>query len=489
MKRIKSINLNISLTMKKTNSKTTIKTFVTLILLCFYGYHNNVMGQYAVIVNFTGLSGAYSGGTPQTDQNVISDGTYIYGMTNGGGTSGLGVIYKVMPDGTNYSVLMDFTGALNGSKPEGSFIYDGTYLYGMTSTGGTSNLGTLFKIKTDGTGYVKLKDFTGTLNGSTPKGSLIYDGTFLYGITSLGGAWGQGDIFKIKPDGTGYTNLYGFNTSIGLGLKGSLCSDGTYLYGMTNSGGLNNKGILFKVMPDGTGFSTLLNFNGALNGANPLGSLTFDGTYLYGMTENGGSSDYGVVFKILPNGTGYVKLNDFTGVVNGRNPKGSLIFNGTILYGMTRSGGSSNSGTIFNITTSGTYTKLWDFTGAAGGFPTGSLNLISGNLYGMTTSGGPIGAANGTIFKYQLLATNLNENNFIDSFFISPNPSNGQMTIEKPENMESCQLSVHNLMGELMYSEIIKERLTSINLNLKTGLYIVSLYNKGQKTTRKIIVE
>ncbi|MBK7669597.1 MAG: hypothetical protein IPJ32_21020 [Sphingobacteriaceae bacterium] len=50
-------------------------------------------------------------------------------------------------------------------------------------------------------------------------------------------------------------------------------------------------------MPVGTGFSTLLNFNGALNGANPLGSLTFDGTYLYGMTENGGSSGSGVILN------------------------------------------------------------------------------------------------------------------------------------------------------------------------------------------------
>ncbi|MBK7668657.1 MAG: T9SS type A sorting domain-containing protein [Sphingobacteriaceae bacterium] len=410
-------------------------------------------------------------------------------MTNGGGVSGLGVIYKVLPDGTNYSVLMNFTGAVNGSRPEGSFTYDGTYLYGMTSTGGTSDLGTLFKIKTDGTGYVKLKDFTGTLNGSTPKGTLIYDGTFLYGITSLGGAWGQGDIFKIKPDGTGYTNLYGFNTSIGLGLKGSLCTDGTHLYGMTNSGGLSNKGIIFKILPDGTGFSTLLNFNGALNGANPLGSLTFDGTYLYGMTENGGSSGSGVVFKILPNGTGYVKLNDFTGIINGSNPKGSLIFNGTLLYGMTRTGGSSNSGTIFNITPSGTYTKLWNFTGGTGGFPTGSLYLNGGDLYGMTTSGGPIGAANGTIFKYQLITTDINETNFANSFLISPNPSNGQITIKVAEITGSCDLSVHNLLGELVFSETIKEKSTGINLNLKTGLYFVSLDNKGQKAIRKIIVE
>jgi hypothetical protein len=43
----------------------------------------------------------------------------------------------------------------------------------MTVTGGISDSGTVFKIKPDGTGYVKLLDFAGSLNGKWPEGSLF----------------------------------------------------------------------------------------------------------------------------------------------------------------------------------------------------------------------------------------------------------------------------------------------------------------------------
>ncbi|MDP1746501.1 MAG: hypothetical protein Q8L90_13050, partial [Bacteroidota bacterium] len=84
-----------------------------------------------------------------------------------------------------YTKLFDFEGT-NGSKPFGSLISDGTFLYGMTPLGGTGTAcfggcGVIFKIKSDGTGYTKLLDFTGTTNGNIPMGSLISDGTFLYG--------------------------------------------------------------------------------------------------------------------------------------------------------------------------------------------------------------------------------------------------------------------------------------------------------------------
>lgn len=74
-------------------------------------------------------------------------------------------------------------------------------------------------------------------------------------------------------------------------------------------------------------------------------------------------------------------------------------------------------------------------------------------------------------------------------FDIFPNPSNGQMTVKSTENLGNCKLTVHNLLGELIHSEIISKQSISINLILKTGLYFVSLDNNGQKTTKKIIVE
>ncbi|MBI4930249.1 MAG: hypothetical protein HY841_05770 [Bacteroidetes bacterium] len=197
--------------------------------------------------------------------------------------------------------------------------------------------------------YIKLYDFGSNPNdGQTPYGTLISDGTFLYGMTGNGGTNTKGNIFKIKPDGTGFANLLDFSgVTNGSYPQGSLISDGTFLYGMTNMGGTNDLGTIFKIMPDGTGYVKLLDFAGVANGSFPYGSLISDGTFFYGMTYGGGTGGSGTIFKIMPDGTGYAKLLDFAGPTNGSEPYGSLISDGTFLYGMTSLGGTGSSGTIF----------------------------------------------------------------------------------------------------------------------------------------------
>jgi uncharacterized repeat protein (TIGR03803 family) len=331
---------------------------------------------------------------------LISEGTSLYGMTSAGGTNNLGTIFKINPDGTGYTKLLDFAGASNGGDPRGSLISDGTSLYGMTLSGGTNSMGTIFKINPDGSSYTKLLDFAGASNGRNPWGSLISDGTSLYGMTSAGGTNNLGTIFKINPDGTGYTKLLDFaGASNGGDPRGSLISDGTSLYGMTRTGGANNLGTIFKINPDGTGYTKLLDFAGASNGSVPRGSLISDGTSLYGMTTGGGTNNLGTIFKINPDGTGYTKLLDFAGTTNGRDPFGDLVSDGTSLYGMTIQGGTNASGTLFKINLDGTgYTKLMDFVYSNGSRPWGSLISDGTSLYGMTWGGG---SANlGTVFKY-----------------------------------------------------------------------------------------
>ena len=306
--------------------------------------------------------------------------------------------------------MFNFSGSVNGYEPYGSLVSDGTYLYGMTQYGGTNNTGVIFKIKSDGTGYVKLLDFTG-LNGSYPWGSLIYDGTFLYGMTQRGGISQDGTIFKIKPDGTGYFKILDFaNTNANMPY-GSLIYDGTFLYGMAQFGGTNNYyGIVFKINPNGSGYTNILNFAGTTNGSIPLGSLIYDGTFLYGMTNQGGTNNIGTIFKIQPNGTGYLKILDFIGT-NGSSPYGSLIYDGTFLYGMTYQGGLANQGTMFKVKPDGSgYYDMLDFSGAKGGYPYGSLVSDGTFLYGMTSGGG-------TVFKYN---TSCNPVTFSQTLTICP---------------------------------------------------------------------
>jgi uncharacterized repeat protein (TIGR03803 family) len=419
-------------------------------------------------------TGAYPYGS------LISDGTFLYGMTYQGGSSSYGTVFKIMPDGTNFSKLIDFDGAIKGGYPNGSLILEGSFLYGMTSQGGSNDLGAVFKINKDGTGFLKLINFTGTANGASPWGSLISDGAFLYGMTLRGGLINFGTIFKIKSDATGFTKLLDFdNSTKGAYPKGSLVfsADLTFVYGATTDYGVNGRGTIFKIKTDGTGFVKLLDsdvgtngpypegtlltigtsiygaksgggagtapfppgtifkinsdgtgyaklFSFGIEGSNPSGSLYSDGTFHYGMTSTGGLLNYGTLFKIKPDGTGFVRLLDFTGINNGSRPTGSLISDGTFLYGMTSSGGTNDLGVIFKIKPDGSsYVKLLDFDPATNGASAqGSLFFDGTYLYGLTAHGGP--GFYGNIFKIKPDGTGFtNLLNFDDTSGAYPNGS------------------------------------------------------------------
>jgi uncharacterized repeat protein (TIGR03803 family) len=110
-----------------------------------------------------------------------------------------------IPTRAQYTHLYEFTGSPNGDTPYGTLISDGTFLYGMTAFGGSNDSGMIFKILPDGSGFLKLHDFTGLPDGAWATASLVTEGTFLYGMTASGGANNLGTIFKIKTDGTGYS--------------------------------------------------------------------------------------------------------------------------------------------------------------------------------------------------------------------------------------------------------------------------------------------
>ena len=461
--------------------------FLSIILtLNFELYTLNCKAQYSKLFDFDSINGYAPSGS------VVYDGTYLYGMTQYGGTSGEGVIFKIKPDGTSYSKLLDFTG-INGSSPVGDIYYDGTFLYGMTQRGGLHDSGTVFKIMRDGTGYSKLLDFGG-INGNNPFGSLIYDGTFLYGMTAVGGINNTGTIFKIDLNGSSYSKLHDFDVQGGTNGNnptGSLISDGTYLYGMAKYGGANGLGMIFKIMLDGSSYTKLFDFSGTASGSWPNGSLMTDGTFLYGTTSEGGLNDQGSIFKIKYDGTSYTKLHDFAGGVLGNWPKANLLSAGGLLYGTASAGGVNNMGIIFKLKTDGTeYADQLDFSGTANGStPFGSLISDGTFLYGMTMAGGANNI--GTVFKYAL-ATGIAENNDAIDFDVYPNPGNGHLSLTLSTG--EGNVSVYNVLGEKIYhidnSQINKSSNFQIDLSSQpAGIYFIQVMAGQGMGVKKIIIQ
>ena len=224
----------------------------------------------------------------------------------------------------------------------------------------------------------------------------------LYGTTSNGGSNGIGTISKYNTIANALNAAFTFEAPDGVHPQFSnlvQVSNGK-LYGMTNSGGSNNYGTLFCYDPVASTYMLLKNFDVA-SGTYPYGSLIqASNGKLYGMTTYGGINNAGVIFCFDPATAVYTKVKDLD-VTNGAWPYGNLMqaADGK-LYGMTSYGGSRNSGVIFCFDpVTLIYTKKYDLNGGNGGTPYGSLmQATDGKLYGMTTYGGSKGY--GVLFSF-----------------------------------------------------------------------------------------
>jgi uncharacterized repeat protein (TIGR03803 family) len=151
-----------------------------------------------MVLHSFGSSSSGDGIQPNIRLIFGSDGN-LYGTTTNGGASGLGTVFKVTPAGAE-TVLYSFAEQPgDGNNPEGGLVQgsDGNF-YGTTAFGGANDLGIVFKLTPDGVETV-LYSFTGSPDdGSRPIGNMVEgsDGN-LYGTTSNGGASNKGTFFRI----------------------------------------------------------------------------------------------------------------------------------------------------------------------------------------------------------------------------------------------------------------------------------------------------
>ncbi len=359
--------------------------------------------------------------SPQAALSLAADGS-MWGTSSTGGTSNRGTAFKVSPAGT-LTTLASFYGNTNGSTsgqtPNSGLVRAGDgNCYGTTSSGGASNLGTVFRLTSDGK-VTTLVSFTGT-SGSFPGSSVSCGLTLgpdghLYGVTPAGGTANSGTIFRVTTAGV-FTPLVQFTGTSGVAAGSTprgdlvLASDG-YFYGTTSLGGTAGLGTIFKVSTTGQFFS-MVNFTGSSGVA--LGSACLGGLVqhpngeLYGMTSAGGTAGFGTIFRFTPAFGYFNTVAQFTGTAGamlGSFPRGNLTVGADgALYGTTSTGGnvSTGLGTVFKCTTAGIVTTLVHFSGTTGSAPgqepsAGLLRHANGNFYGMTASGGAYNA--GTIFK------------------------------------------------------------------------------------------
>ena len=166
-------------------------------------------GTISTLAEFSANGPSTKGVAPSGSLTLGSDGNF-YGMTPQGGTADKGTLFRVTPAGL-VSNLIEFTGngAINkGAFPVGSLVLGpNAAYYGMTRAGGSGGGGTIFKMTAAGD-LSTLVEFVSTdlsverEKGVYPCGSLTLgqDGSF-YGMTSEGGTSELGTIFKVTSAG------------------------------------------------------------------------------------------------------------------------------------------------------------------------------------------------------------------------------------------------------------------------------------------------
>jgi uncharacterized repeat protein (TIGR03803 family) len=368
-------------------------------------------GSLTVLYNFCAQANCTDGSGPNWVL-LGTDGNF-YGTTGGGGTNlgpfgfgGAGTVFKITPGGS-LTTVYDFCAqpnCLDGGNPAGLLQgTDGNFYGGTTAGGNSTENGVIFKITPTGaaTTLYTFCSQTNCTDGGSPGAALIQVGGNFYGTAQFGGAFGGGTVFKVSPKGA-LTTVYSFCAQ-------ASCSDGTLpraplfraangnIYGTAQSGsGLG--GTIFKITP-ASAFSVLYSFCSQPNcadGANPDGGVAqaTDGSF-YGTTNSEGTNTTcaafppggcGTVFKVTPAGV-LTTLHDFDGTDGEASFSGIVQATNGVLYGMTFSGGTSNSpcyvgcGTVFSVSAGlKPFVELLPRSGKAGM----TIQILGSNLAGAT---------------------------------------------------------------------------------------------------------
>lgn len=236
-------------------------------------------------------------GTAPVGTLMQADNGKLYGVTSSGGSNGLGILYSFDTLNSGLTKLHDFDSS-GGINPNGSLVQaNNGKIYGMTADGGSNRLGVIYSLDLSSATYTVVKNFDST-DGAHPHGSLINgnDGK-LYGMTTLGGSNNVGVIFSFDPFTSAFVKLYDFNMLAGYRPEGSLlqATDGK-LYGTTSEGGIGAHGEVFSFDPSKLAYKAVAHTINQDDGSYHATLIqTKDGTLLGVL--NGGARGEGTIFS------------------------------------------------------------------------------------------------------------------------------------------------------------------------------------------------
>ncbi len=363
---------------------------------------------YTVLHHFNSGTGSLPFGSL-----VFEDGKLL-GMTYGGGENDCGVIFQFDIQQEQYLDLYHFTNT-DGSYPYGGLtIASSGRVFGLTSQGGDHDNGTIFEFDLENQEMLQIISLQSDVNGGGLYGNLVEaPNGMLYITTSWGGEYNNGTILEFNPDEfTVSTKVHFISETTGRNVYGSLTlSSNGLLYGMCKKGGENNTGTLFCYDPEQDLFEVLAHYTQVYSWEvtdvdeiiYPIGTpLIASNGKLYGLTSDGGTTDYGTLFEYDFNQNALRVLLNFESSINGQGPhKAPIQYDKYTLYGATPYGGRYNHGVFYKYNmVSREHTPLHHFKYSESGSTPSSELIIAenGRIYGITANGGEYNL--GTIYEF-----------------------------------------------------------------------------------------
>ena len=354
-------------------------------------------GIFTVVASFYAPHDGY---TPYSGAQIDSQGN-LYGTTANGGTSNVGIVWKVA-NGSNTIQRIDSFNGTNGATPLGGVAVDPHgNLFGTAFTG-LANNGTVWEIAQGSQTIQALSTFTGS-NGATPVAGVTIDQQGnLFGTTNAGGPNnGSGTVWEIPHGTNALQTLAAFRTNGPYGPVGGVALDSHgNLFGTTASGGANGRGTVWEIDQGTKTFHVLAPFTNAAGDGPATGIVIDSQGNIFGTSSFGGTSDLGTVWELGQGSNAIQTLASFNGT-NGARPQlsGLALDSAGNLFGVTPLGGEFAGGALWEVAHgSNNIQVVHSFDSLDGALPYGVINFdSSGDLWGTTINGGAY--SNGALWE------------------------------------------------------------------------------------------
>jgi uncharacterized repeat protein (TIGR03803 family) len=357
------------------------------IIYCFDLYTNTLK----VLHNFDGIN-QYSNIGAKTQLVVLNN--TLYGLTKNGGEYDKGTLYSYNLEKNIYKKCIDFDGKIGAYPLAPLTITKSGKIIGSTSQGLSNKDGKLFEFEPEKNILSPILSFD-KVEGSFVQSQIIsLNDSTLIGVTTYGGKNDSGVIFEYDLKKSNYKVLFNLSEKeTGKESKGVLSlSDNGEVLGLLSKGGLYNCGTAFSYSDVKKEFKVLMHFDTQKGYEFNNGFIFQDQSSVIGVaTEGGQFTRYGNIFTINLKDQSYTQLLNFQNSADGRKPIGNLLYWKGYVYGITNEGGKSDAGTIYRISVKDNkFEKVIDLHDYHISNPSDGLSLdFDGKMYGFAGSSDP----------------------------------------------------------------------------------------------------